>query len=148
MAEEPTAAEVLALETDGNKLNLFFLEMWMTEKRSRYVQSWRAMAVRVIDSVPILKLEEVYKEVAAVEESKNNASRSPTKRKAEPLPVNQSPAATRKPELSAVCLPMSLPVLPMDPPKSLDPTVDMPAKRIRRQNPHYNNSEIITFSNS
>jgi hypothetical protein len=47
------------LEQDCGKLNIFFLEGWMVRKRSRYIQSWKVMAGRVIESVPILKLEEL-----------------------------------------------------------------------------------------
>lgn len=58
--EMPTAAELFTLEAEGSKLPLFTLEGWMVRKRSKYVQCWVNMANTVLESVPILKLEELH----------------------------------------------------------------------------------------
>lgn len=57
--EKPTYQELITLEQEGSKLNIFSVEYELIKRRSDYVMAWRSMANSVIDSMLILRLEQL-----------------------------------------------------------------------------------------
>lgn len=135
--ERPTFSELMSLDQEGTKLNIFCIEFEVIKRKSDYVNHWKQMANNVIDSMMILRLEQlkVVKPQELIVEAKTYDRKQPPPVSVQELELEAQADEDRDRE------DISRPTTTVVP---VDPTA--PTKRKRKQNPLYNNEDITLLT--